>query len=140
MLAPVTPDAVEAIQRHADTVIEVGAGDGAWASALRAAGLRVRAYDIQPDGAGVARGDHIDAADEEGALLMVWPPDGYTARTWLQARERDTVVIVGDLNRMFFGDDLEAFDLVEVVGIPPGRKGASQLHVFRRKERQQCVT
>jgi hypothetical protein len=86
-----TPEAVDAIAaRSPDGVVEVGAGTGAWARVLTAAGVPVAAFDVAPAPSAenqwfagspawhpVVRGDHRIAADHPGrTLLVVWPPQG----------------------------------------------------------------
>ena len=134
MLAPPTLEALDLIAAHADRVVEIGAGGGTWARALRGRGMDVIAFDKAPGGEGVTLGDHDDAAAEDGALLMVWPPDGGHARLWILSRSRGVVMIAGDMNRMLIEDALDAYDLAASCHLPVGRKGASMLHIFVRRE------
>lgn len=89
-----TPEVLAAISAHGP-IVELGAGDGAWARALREAGITVTAFDVEPQGEGVLQGDETDAAAHDGALLMVWPPSTAIANTWINAKPWPAIIFVG---------------------------------------------
>lgn len=126
-------EAIDLIVRlGSGTVVEIGAGDGRWARALRLAGLAVHAYDTQPSGDGVSRGDHTDAAAHSGLMLAIWPPDGPMVAEWVSAASWPVVALCGDHMRFDVSDALDSYDEVERISLPPGLKGGSQLVVYRR--------
>ena len=121
MLASCTSEAVAFVKRHAERVVEVGAGDGRWARTLRRHGVSVKAFDIEPRGSGVTRGDHEDAAQHEGALLAIWPPDD---RLWTWLAGRRVVITCGVPERFGPLDGLSKADEIE---LPRGVKGGNVL-------------
>lgn len=111
--------------------MEVGAGDGAWARALRAHGLEVAAFDREPRGPGVIAGDHLDAAAAGDVLLAIWPPDGSAARPWIAARRWRAVLICANWFRLDLGDALAGYVPAGEVALPEGRKGgANRLRAY----------
>lgn len=129
MWAPLSPEALELIARHSP-IVEVGAGDGTWARALRDVGAEVRAFDINPRGAGVERGDHLTAAQHDGALLMIWPPDGTVAQAWIDAKPWPRIILIGNLPRLRL--DFSGYAGSMPIRLPSGRKGSNALCVWRR--------
>jgi hypothetical protein len=114
-------------------LVEIGAGDGAWARALRSLGAYVLAFDREPRGAGVEAGDHAVAqrrAPERAGLLMVWPPDGAVAAAWIKGRRWPHIAVVACWSRLDLAVALEPYDLASTLELPKGRKGASQLRML----------
>ena len=124
-----TPEAVALIAEWSP-IVEIGAGDGAWARALREAGATVQAFDINPRGKGVDRGDHMEAAQHDGALLAVWPPDGAGVQAWIGARAWRAVILVASFPRLDLGDALAGYREARRLELRLGRKGGSGLRLL----------
>lgn len=129
-LAACTPSIAHALKEHGP-IVEIGAGGGMWATALRAVGIDVMAFDNR----GLPGAHHELAAamaSEEHALLAVWPPDGAVIQDWIKARPWPRLIIVANWARLELGDALAGYEQVFHLDLPPGRKGRSQLRVYRR--------
>jgi len=97
-----------------------------WATALRAAGVEVMAF--ADSGALLAS----TMASEDHALLAVWPPDGAVIQDWIKAGPWPRLIIVANWARLEIGDALNGYEQVFHLDLQPGRKGRSQLRVYRR--------
>lgn len=134
-LAPPTPEAVALIAAENTDVVEVGAGDGYWIESLRAAGVAVTAFDLEPRGPDVKMGDHLAAAEQaspHAMLLAVWPPDGPEIARWVAARRWSSVGVCADFSRCKPQGALDDHFLVDAVRLPAGPKGSSDLRIYRR--------
>lgn len=132
MLAPTTPQALHTIAKHTRDLVEIGAGDGAWAKALRDYGVDVKAFDISPLG-DVLYGSHIDAAPHSDSMLAVWPPDGTPIQQWIEVKRWQTIIIVGSWVRIDVGDSLLDYGNVDTIDLPFGDKACAvhQLRVYK---------
>lgn len=127
------PAPLDAIRRQLCPVVEVGAGDGLWLRAMRSAGISCVGYDPVPRGEGVEGGDHRTASmHSTHAMLAVWPPDGAAVQEWISAAPFPVVILVASFARLSLGDALKAYSLVETRALPRGRKGLSELRIYRR--------
>lgn len=133
-LCPPFPSAIRTIAAQGKSIVEVGAGEGAWTRALNAAGVSCVGYDLMPLGRGVLAGDHLSAsAHATRALLAVWPPDGVSIQEWVAAAPYPVVIIVASFARIELGDALSAYVLVVSCFLPEGRKGQSELKIYHRQ-------
>ncbi|MFZ5719190.1 MAG: methyltransferase domain-containing protein [Pseudomonadota bacterium] len=133
-LAPLTRAVIAWIARRSRRLVEIGAGDGYWARPLRAAGVEVAAYDIEPRGPGVIRGSHLDAALAHPGwpMLAVWPPDGASISRWIAATPWPEVYVVADHQRLWFGDALAGYAEIARLALPDGYEGSNELVAWRR--------
>ena len=117
-------------------MVEVGAGDGLWVRAMRVAGISCLGYDPVPRGEGVALGDHLVASNHpSSAMLAVWPPDGEAVQVWIAAAPYPAVILAASFARLSLGDALAPYKLIETSELLAGRKGRSELRVYRRLTR-----
>ena len=125
-----TPEALASVRRWAGGagVVEVGAGAGKWAAALRAAGVDVRAFDDEselpdpgPEARAAGAAAEVELGDERvlarrdlyrRALLLVFPPRGPMAGNCLAAYQGDTLIYVGE-GRGGVNGDAAFFDALE---------------------------
>lgn len=136
-------------------LVEIGAGDGQWAAALRKhASADVVAYDdgsalpssgktaAATTAAAVTRLDGAAAAARhpDRALLLVAPPPGPQAARWLSAYKGDVVCYAGEgragahANEEFFGALENGFRLAEKAEtLRPFPGGAEKLYILERK-------
>ena len=144
-----TPEAVAACAEF-PRIVEIGAGRGHWARALRDAGVAVEAYDdgsaLPGRGAAVhpvVRGDGLAAvrARPDAALLLVFPPPTPMAVNALEAFEGRVVLYAGEPrggangNDAFF-DALDArYYVAATVALDPFPGGVEKLFVLRRRRR-----
>lgn len=133
VLARFTDDVATALYPFHE-IVEIGAGDGTWARALRGLGHVVHAFDWSPRGAGVEQGDHLAAAEHNGALLIVWPPDGTDVDEWIKLKPWPAIIVVGHLPRFHMSNAaLSHYRPSTDIILPAGAKGASRLRVFIRE-------
>ena len=118
------------IKRHSNAVVEIGAGEGVWARTLREAGVPVEAFDINPRGEGVTQGDHLTAAEHEGDLLAVWPPDGKEMARWIAAKPWPRLILCGCPARWDWNGS--GYRLTESIELISGWKGRNLLNVYYR--------
>jgi hypothetical protein len=138
-----TEAAIDCIRRHADAVIEIGAGNGYWAWLLREAGVDVAAFDAAPPAFTWTRvevGDERQAAAAEGrALLLCWPPwAAPMAAAALAAFRGDVVIYIGEwmggsAEPGFFAALAAGFEAIDAVDIPRWHARSDRLTVFRRR-------
>ena len=135
--------AIDAIARHADRVLEVGAGSGYWAWLLEQAGVDVLAVDASPP----ARTWHpvrpgseaVAAAHPERALFLSWPPYGVPmALNALTAYRGELVIYAGEwlggcAEPGFFAALATGFELVESVELPQWYMRDDRLSIHRRR-------
>ena len=134
--------AIDAVRRHAPSVVEVGAGNGYWAHLLAQAGVDVVAYDVDPPSPQwfpVRRGATDAVAQHaERALLLCWPPRLTEMATQaVMAYAGETLIYVGEFMRgsadgWFFFDLWHNWREVERVAIPRWFNRLDDLRVFRR--------
>ena len=128
-LSYATDEALAAILARDTRILELGAGSGFWARALRARGADVVALDPAPRGPGVIAGSHHDAASYPGrSLLICWPPDAADVNAWVKA-EHLYLFLVGSHMRFFCTPSAPPeLDLK----LPAGRKsGPNNLKIYR---------
>ena len=124
-----TDEALEAIARHSPNgVVEIGAGTGYWAGLLRARGVDVVAYDIEPhenfqakaEWSEVLVGNHLNVLKHpERSLMLCWPPyDTDMAAMALRRYKGNVVIYIGESGGGCTGDE----DFHEMLD-PAGRKG-----------------
>lgn len=124
-------EALAAILARDTQLLELGAGSGFWARALRTCGADVVALDPAPRGSGVAPGSHLDATDHPGrSLLICWPPDGTQVETWITAAH-PFLFLVGAHARFFYAASQPP---EQVIKLPWGRKGSNELRIYQSPE------
>lgn len=146
-----TDEALDTIKRHSENgLVEIGAGTGYWAGLLRARGVDVVAYDLQPydsynaDGqwSEVLRGGQSKVREHpDRTLFLCWPPyNRPMAREALRYYAGDTLVYIGEGYGGCTGDDRFHRQLnlhwseVEDVGLPQWYGIHDGLMVYKRKE------
>jgi hypothetical protein len=137
-----TQSAVDVVVRHAERVVEIGAGSGYWAWLLSQAGAAVMAFDCSPRSNTwypVYPGDERSAAEYyNAALFLCWPPAGTDmAFNALSNFRGDCVIYVGEWMRgnaepEFFRLLSEAFERIESVAIPQWLMRTDRLSVYKR--------
>ena len=156
-----TDAALEAITARGG-IVEVGAGFGHWARALRAAGADVLAYDdgsalptpsptsdsAELDGRTPAHVDGVTLAVDgavaaarhpDRALLMVAPPPGPAAARWLGAYKGHVLLYAGEgrggssADEEFFAAIERGWRLVSTVALNPFPGGCEKLWVCERQ-------
>ncbi len=138
-----TEQAIATIRRHADRVVEVGAGSGYWAWLMRQTGIDVAAYDVTPPAFTWSRvevGDtRVVDRDPRRALFLCWPPwQSPMAADALRRHGGDCLIYVGEWLRgnadpSFFASLTASFDAVDGVSLPQWYARDDALFVFRRK-------
>jgi len=144
-----TPEAVAACAEF-PRIVEIGAGRGHWARALRDAGVAVEAYD---DGSAlpgrgapvfpVARGDGLAAVrgSPDAALLLVFPPPTPMALDALDAFAGRVVLYAGEPRGGANGTDAffdalgARYYVAATVALDPFPGGVEKLFVLRRRRR-----
>ncbi|WP_051899358.1 hypothetical protein [Sciscionella sediminilitoris] len=149
-------EALTAINSHAPHgLVELGAGNGYWASLLRERDVDVLAYDPAPPGtpsdshdghawSEVLTGNHT-AIDHHGdrTLLLVWPSyDKPWAAEAVQRYTGNTVCYVGEPAGGCTGDarlhellgDQSRFTVIDTVPIPQWFGFNDTLHIYQRNE------
>jgi len=144
-----TPAAVE-VCRKFPQIVEIGAGRGHWARALRDAGVAVEAYDdgsaLPGRGAAVfpvIKGDGLAAVrnDPDAALLLVFPPPTPMAVNALDAFPGRVVLYAGEPRGgangtdAFFGALDARYYVAAAVVLDPFPGGCEKLFVLRRRRR-----
>jgi hypothetical protein len=135
--------AIACIRRHADALVEIGAGSGYWAWLLAQAGADIAAFDSAPPAytwTKVEAGDESKAADAAGrALFLCWPPwSSPMAAQALAAFKGDKVVYVGEwmggsAEPGFFARLAAEFEAIDGAEIPRWHARTDRLWVFRRR-------
>jgi hypothetical protein len=135
-------------------VVELGAGSGHWARALRSRGLDVVAFDdmsalptgVPPDPLLVRKGDETalsrDSSLHSRTLLLVFPDPGPMAKKTLAAFRGAVFVYVGEgrdganADASFF-DELEGsrWQLESTVPLNPFPGNHEKMYIFRRRSR-----
>ena len=130
-----TYHALKAIAELCLPVVEIGAGDGEWARALRIFGVQVYAYDKSARrNPHVSRGHHTTAAAlHQGAMLAVWPPDGADVADWISARQWEAVIIIADHERIDPMASLKPYRKHLGMPLPEGSKGFSNMIIYLPK-------
>jgi hypothetical protein len=138
-----TDAAIDAIHRHANDVIEIGAGSGYWAWMMSQAGIEVAAFDINPPRftwSPVDKGDeYVLHRHPRSTLFMCWPPWGSPmAANALERYSGKCFIYVGEWLRgnadaRFFGIIEALFEPVEVIPLPQWFARDDRLLVFNRK-------
>ena len=148
-----TNEALDAIANYGP-IVEIGAGNGYWASLLFNRGVDIIAFDIAPP----ANGDNIYFTDNqqyfavqqgdvsvasrypERALFLCWPPyDSPMAYNALQAYNGDTLIYIGEGPEGCTGDDAfhnalsDKWTDVEAVFLPQWESIHDFLIVYKRK-------
>jgi len=117
----INPEAIAAIKELNMGVVEMGAGAGHWAKALKDAGVDVVAFDSDeslpiPDEQkkfNVKRGDpSVLSKHKNRALLLVYPPPGSMAEASVKAHSGAVVVYCGE-GRGGVNASKEFFDILE---------------------------
>jgi len=131
-------------------IVEIGAGRGHWARALRDAGVAVEAYDdgsaLPGRGAAVfpvIKGDGLAAVrnDPDAALLLVFPPPTPMAVNALDAFPGRVVLYAGEPRGgangtdAFFGALDARYYVAAAVVLDPFPGGCEKLFVLRRRRR-----
>lgn len=125
-------------------ILEVGAGRGYWAYLLRARGVDVAAFDIEPKSGPwteITRGSHEVAAEHpERTLFLCWPT--YADEWASQAVDMypgDTVIYVGEGRGGCTADDTFHYRLSEKYGLaerivenPQWRGIHDRMYIFTR--------
>lgn len=136
-------------------IVEVGAGNGYWASLLRANGVDVVAYDSNPVETGtndfhtstktswtdVAKGDSKSAAQHpDRALMLSWPPqESSMAYDTLKAYKGNTLIYIGEgrggctANQQFFDRLARDWEPIEEVDIPQWKDMHDTLQIYKRR-------
>lgn len=110
--------------------VECGAGTGLWLRIMREYGIDSVAYDIEPRGDGVIRGDHTNLAKHaDRALLIVWPPDSARISDWIAAHGGTHVAICDDWGR--FLKPVPNFQILHHWKIMGGQKGDSDFKLMK---------
>lgn len=133
--AAISKEIIEFIRPWAISgICEVGAGDGVWVIALRAAGIPTVGYDKNLTNDVVLLGDHVTASENHSnTLLIVWPPDGMEMQNWIKAWRGSTVILCADESRIHIGNSLDDFVKEKIFqGAIAGRKGNSTLVAYKR--------
>jgi hypothetical protein len=106
-----TPEAIAAIAKRTDSVVEIGAGSGYWSALLHGAGVRVSAFDngswkLPALWHEVRRGGTPRAAKTDAkALLLCWPPHASRmAYDALRSFRGDLLAYVGESGYGCTGD------------------------------------
>lgn len=150
-----SPEAVEAIRRHAPRLVELGAGTGYWAMVLAEAGVDVVALDTVPSGRKnryfdgqqigawypVTRGSARHLTDyQDRALLLCWPVyDDPMAMNAVLMSRAEIVLYVGEprggctANEAFFDYLAEQYRMVEAVALPQWPGIHDRLEIWRRR-------
>jgi hypothetical protein len=134
-------------------LVEIGAGNGYWASLIEAAGGDIIAFDKAPThqraNAYCDKGSYFDVQKggpevllnmRERILFLCWPPAGVRmASTCLKAFLGDQLVYVGEERSGCTGDDA-FFDLLEAEWVQVGRSTLAKwprihddMFIYRRK-------
>jgi len=99
-----------------DKLVEIGAGDGYWASEINSAGGKVMPYDIKPsdEWTHVERKDVFCMDNEifEKPILMVWPALNKSVATEVARRKPNHILYVGEQRGGCTAED-EFFDLLD---------------------------
>ena len=144
-----TEEALDAIERHASAgVVEIGAGTGYWARFLRARGMFVQAYDLEPHDNPQAQGrwSPVEIGGPEKAalwpkcaLMLCWPPyDTPMALRSLVAYSGDTFIYIGEADGGCNGDKNfhklveKRWEEVEYVSLPQWPGIHDGLTVYKR--------
>jgi hypothetical protein len=144
-----TSDAIKAISKMAGRVIEIGAGRGHWAAALRSIGVDVLAVDDFSDDPGndpkaapvtaVVRGDHgLVKENRDRSLLLVYPPSTPLALDSLRVYEGRWLFYVGEPKGgangtdAFFEELRRRWCLRRVVEVEPFEGGGEKLWILER--------
>ncbi|EGD81808.1 hypothetical protein PTSG_02521 [Salpingoeca rosetta] len=141
-----TEDALNTIASFSP-LIEIGAGQGHWAKALRKLGVDVMAFDNdsteQPGTAPVSQvrpGDHTKIGwYPRRTLLLVYPPETDMALQCAQEFRGNYLIYVGEArggvnaNDAFFNHVDEQFDCVHIQDLDPFPRCHERLYVLRRK-------
>ncbi|KAI9023168.1 hypothetical protein DFJ74DRAFT_76156 [Hyaloraphidium curvatum] len=145
-----TDSAVAALKSLAKKVIEIGAGRGHWALALRKAGVDVLAVDDysdipkdDPNAAPVTyviRGTHdLIPKNPDRTLLLVYPPPTKLAAEALKAYAGRLLFYVGEprgganANDVFFDELQRSWRVQKVVDIEPYEGGVEKLWILERR-------
>jgi len=140
-----TEPAIATIRRHADRVLEIGAGSGYWAWLMRQGGIAVAAYDTSPPPSTwteVRSGDASMASyDPADALFLCWPPWASDMAYEALARHRgDRFIFVGEwmggcATPDFFRLLTARFEAIDSIALPQWYMRNDFLAVFRRRGR-----
>jgi len=138
-----TEEAIETIHRHAEVVVEIGAGSGYWAWLMRQAGIRVAAYDRNPPPftwTPVSRGDEgAVSASAADALFLCWPPWASDMAVNALTLHRGRYVIYvgewmgGSAEWRFFASLAHGFRAIASAAIPQWQMRDDRLIVFERR-------
>lgn len=134
-LAEPTPEVLDILGSYPQGICEIGAGDGRWQAAMRAAGIDCVGYDIHPRSKLVLEGSHEVAAfiHSNAVMLAVWPPGGRIIQDWIELWPGPRVALMhGGPARCDLGDALAGWTCEYRLDQPPGRKGANCFEVWRR--------
>lgn len=145
--------ALEAIASYSP-IVEIGAGNGYWASLLHSMGADIVAYDIKPDKFHLSKKSHhwnwfdVQEGDEktvkkhsDRALFLCWPPyDEDMAYNCAKNYNGETILFVGELNgctgtEEFFDYLNEHFILEETVELPVWLGLHDALYIYKRNSR-----
>lgn len=128
-LAPI--ELIDEIASRSREVLELGAGDGAWARELRQNGVDVVALDPVTQADGVQAGSHEDVRDYPGrSILMVWPPDGTQVAAWCAGAQGAPFIFAVGHEIRFDRAPPPTHDLECEIAMSPGTKGDNLMSIY----------